>query len=82
MERHNQISIGRAAEVQFLRHGDEAAQSDSDGNTLMVSGLSFHVIAPAMNQNAGFDPVRDFAHVAHFGGTPVVLVGASLGGRG
>jgi tripartite-type tricarboxylate transporter receptor subunit TctC len=55
--------------------GTEAvAKSDSDGYTLMVSGLSFHVIAPAMNQNAGFDPVRDFAHVAHFGGTPVVLV--------
>ena len=55
--------------------GTEAvAKSDADGYTLMVSGLSFHVIAPAMNQNAGFDPVRDFAHVAHFGGTPVVLV--------
>src|SRR4029077_3609630 len=54
--------------------GTEAvARAEPDGYTLMISGISFHVIAPAMNKAANFDPVRDFTHVAHFGGTPVVL---------
>jgi tripartite-type tricarboxylate transporter receptor subunit TctC len=61
--------------------GTEAvARAEPDGYTLMISGISFHVIAPAMNKNASFDPVRDFTHVAHFGGTPIVLaVHPSLG---
>ncbi len=32
------------------------------------------VIAPAMNKNAGFDPMRDFTHIAYFGGAPNALV--------
>jgi tripartite-type tricarboxylate transporter receptor subunit TctC len=61
--------------------GTEAvARAEPDGYTLMISGISFHVIAPAMNKNANFDPVRDFTHIAHFGGTPIVLaVHPSLG---
>jgi len=27
-----------------------------------------------MNKNVGFDPMRDFTHIAYFGGTPNVLV--------
>src|SRR6266540_7492715 len=51
-----------------------------DGYTLMVSGLPYHVLAPAMNSNVTFDSLRDFTHIAYFGGTPVVLaVHPSLG---
>jgi tripartite-type tricarboxylate transporter receptor subunit TctC len=32
-----------------------------------------HVLAPAMNRNAGFDPVRDFTHIAYLGGPPNVF---------
>jgi tripartite-type tricarboxylate transporter receptor subunit TctC len=32
-----------------------------------------HVLAPAMNRNAGFDPLRDFAHIAYLGGPPNVF---------
>jgi tripartite-type tricarboxylate transporter receptor subunit TctC len=61
---------------------EAVARSEPDGYTLMTSGISFHVIAPAMNKNAGFDPIRDFTHIAHFGGTPLVLaVHPSLGIR-
>jgi tripartite-type tricarboxylate transporter receptor subunit TctC len=31
------------------------------------------VLAPAMNRNAGFDPVRDFTHIAYLGGPPNVF---------
>jgi len=55
--------------------GSEAvARSAPDGYTLMLSGMSTHVLAPAMNKSAGFDPVRDFTHIAYFGGAPNAFV--------
>ena len=33
-----------------------------------------HVLAPAMNKNASFDPVKDFTHIAYLGGPPNVFV--------
>jgi tripartite-type tricarboxylate transporter receptor subunit TctC len=45
-----------------------------DGYTLIVSGVPIQVLAPAMNKNVGYDPMRDFTHIAYFGGTPNVLV--------
>src|SRR5918999_6139765 len=44
-----------------------------DGYTLVVSGIASHVIAPALPQGTPYDPVRDFTHVALFGGPPAVL---------
>src|SRR5215468_9781736 len=62
--------------------GTEAvARAEPDGLTLMVSGIPTHVLGPAM-KNVGFDPIRDFTHIAYFGGTPNVLVAhPSLGVR-
>jgi tripartite-type tricarboxylate transporter receptor subunit TctC len=55
--------------------GAEAvARAEPDGLTLMVSGIPTHVLGPAMNRNVGFDPMRDFTHIAYFGGTPNALV--------
>jgi tripartite-type tricarboxylate transporter receptor subunit TctC len=56
--------------------GTEAvARSEPDGYTLMASGMPSHVLAPAMNaKNAGFDPVRDFTHIAYLGGPPNMFV--------
>jgi tripartite-type tricarboxylate transporter receptor subunit TctC len=55
--------------------GSEAvARSESDGYTFGLSGMSTHVLAPAMNKNAGFDPMRDFTHVAYLGGAPNIFV--------
>jgi tripartite-type tricarboxylate transporter receptor subunit TctC len=53
---------------------EAVARADPDGLTLMVSGIPTHVLGPAMNKTAGFDAVRDFTHIAYFGGTPNVLV--------
>jgi tripartite-type tricarboxylate transporter receptor subunit TctC len=56
------------------------ARADPDGYTLMAAGMSSHVLAPATNKNPGYDPIRDFTHVAFFGGAPsVILVHPSLG---
>jgi len=53
---------------------ESAARSEPDGYTLLVSGMSTHVLAPPITKNAGFDPMRDFTHIAYFGGVPVILV--------
>ena len=61
--------------------GTEAvARAAPDGYTLQVSGMPSHVLAPAMNKNASFDPIRDFTHIAYLGGPPnVFVVHPSLG---
>jgi len=50
------------------------AKAAPDGYTLLVSGVASHCIAPALSKNFPFDPVRDFTHIALFGGPPGVLV--------
>src|SRR5215470_6440132 len=58
------------------------ARADPDGYTLMGAGMSSHVLAPATSKNPGYDPIRDFTHIAFFGGAPsVILVHPSLGVR-
>jgi len=61
--------------------GTEAvARSAADGYTLIVSGMPSHVLAPVMNANASFDPIKDFTHIAYLGGPPnVFVVHPSLG---
>jgi tripartite-type tricarboxylate transporter receptor subunit TctC len=53
---------------------DLVAKAAPDGYTLLVSGVASHCIAPALSKNFPFDPVRDFTHIALFGGPPGVLV--------
>ena len=51
-----------------------AARAQADGYTLVVSGVGSHVVAPAINPNTNFDPMKDFTHIALFGGPPAVFV--------
>ena len=51
---------------------DLVAKAAPDGYMLVVSGIASHVLAPAI-QGTPYDPVRDFTHVALFGGPPAVL---------
>jgi len=50
------------------------AKATPDGYTLVVSGIASHVIAPHLPQGTPYDPLRDFTHIALFGGPPAVLV--------
>jgi len=52
---------------------DIAAKAEPDGYTLVVSGIASHVIAPLLPQGTRYDPVKDFTHIALFGGPPAVL---------
>jgi tripartite-type tricarboxylate transporter receptor subunit TctC len=50
------------------------AKAPPDGYTLVVSGVASHVVAPALPRGVPYDPVKDFTHIALFGGPPAVLV--------
>ena len=49
------------------------AKAAPDGYTLVVSGIASHVIAPLLPQGTPYDPMKDFSHIALFGGPPAVL---------
>src|SRR4030088_766674 len=50
------------------------AQAAPDGYTLTTSSTAYHVIAPVVSANPGFDPLKDFTHIAYVGGPPNVFV--------
>jgi tripartite-type tricarboxylate transporter receptor subunit TctC len=52
----------------------QVARMEPDGYTLLVSGVASHVIAPLASRRSEYDPVRDFTHIAYFGGPPIVVV--------
>ena len=53
---------------------DVVAKSAPDGYTLVVSGIASHVVAPALSASKfPFDPLKDFSHIALFGGPPSVF---------
>jgi tripartite-type tricarboxylate transporter receptor subunit TctC len=63
------------------------AQAAPDGYTLTTSSTAYHVIAPVVNPNPGFDPLKDFTHIAYIGGHPALGVRSlaelvALGRRG
>jgi tripartite-type tricarboxylate transporter receptor subunit TctC len=48
------------------------ARAAPDGYTLVVSGVASHVVVTALSK-VPYDPVKDFTHVALFGGPPSVF---------
>lgn len=52
----------------------QVARAPADGYTLGVSGIATHTIAPAINPNVSYDPLKDFTHIALLGGPPIVFV--------
>ena len=49
------------------------AKAAPDGYTLVVSGIASHVIAPHLPNGTPYDPLKDFTHIALFGGPPAVV---------
>src|SRR5213082_928419 len=49
------------------------AKSPPDGYTLVISGIASHVIAPHLPGGTPYDPLKDFTHIALFGGPPAVF---------
>jgi tripartite-type tricarboxylate transporter receptor subunit TctC len=51
-----------------------AAHAEPDGYTLVTSSIAYNAIEPIVSANPGFDPGRDFTHVAFIGGQPDVFL--------
>jgi tripartite-type tricarboxylate transporter receptor subunit TctC len=52
----------------------EVGRAAPDGATLLLGDIATHAIAPAVNPNVTYDPVRDFAAVARLTAVPLLLV--------
>jgi tripartite-type tricarboxylate transporter receptor subunit TctC len=44
------------------------AHAEPDGYTLVMSSAAYNTIEPFVSSNPGFDPARDFSHIAYVGG--------------
>ncbi len=53
---------------------DMVAKSAPDGTTILMGTVSSHALAPAMNANVGYDPVKDFAPISLVASLPFILV--------
>ncbi len=70
---HNFI-VKNAAGAGGLLAARQVARAAPDGRTLIISGAASHLLAPLMSKDANIDPVKEFTHIAYFGGAPSVLV--------
>lgn len=69
----NVVIENRAGGAAGLIGSEAAAKSAADGYTIMIHSNA-HVIAPSLVARMPFDPIADFAPVAHLGRIPQVLV--------
>jgi tripartite-type tricarboxylate transporter receptor subunit TctC len=52
----------------------QVARADPDGYTLINAGSGPHLTGPAINPNIGYDPLKDFTHIAMVAADSFVLV--------
>jgi tripartite-type tricarboxylate transporter receptor subunit TctC len=79
---HQPVIVDNRAGGGGLIGAAAAARAEPDGYTLVTASIAYHAIAPAISPNPGFDPIRDFTHIAFLGGPPNVFVAhPSLGVR-
>jgi tripartite-type tricarboxylate transporter receptor subunit TctC len=45
----------------------QVARAEPDGYTLLIGGSGPHLTQPAINPHVGYDPLRDFTHIALIG---------------
>jgi tripartite-type tricarboxylate transporter receptor subunit TctC len=45
----------------------QVARAENDGYTLLIGGSGPHLTQPAINPNIGYDPLKDFTHIAMIG---------------
>jgi tripartite-type tricarboxylate transporter receptor subunit TctC len=52
----------------------QVARAAPDGYTLLIGGAGPLLTSPAINPNVGYDPLRDFTHIAMIAGDGYVLI--------
>jgi tripartite-type tricarboxylate transporter receptor subunit TctC len=71
---HQPVIVDNRAGGGGLIGAAAAAHAEPDGYTLVTSSVAYHAIAPSVSPNPGFDPIRDFTHIAFLGGPPNAFV--------
>jgi tripartite-type tricarboxylate transporter receptor subunit TctC len=71
---HQPVIVDNRGGAGGLIGAAAVARAEPDGYTLVTSSVAYHAIAPAVSPNPGFDPIRDFTHIAYLGGPPNVIV--------
>jgi|HubBroStandDraft_6_1064221.scaffolds.fasta_scaffold49131_1 tripartite-type tricarboxylate transporter receptor subunit TctC len=71
---HQPVIVDNRGGAGGLIGAAAVARAEPDGYTFVTSSVAYHAIAPAVSPNPGFDPVRDFTHIAYLGGPPNVIV--------
>lgn len=67
------IVVENKAGAGGLIGAQTVAKAAPDGYTMVISGIASHVIAP-VDAQSGFDPMRDFTHIAMLAGPPLAVV--------
>lgn len=52
----------------------QVARAEPDGYTLLIGGSGPHLTQPAINPNVGYDPLKDFTHIAMIGADSYAFV--------
>jgi tripartite-type tricarboxylate transporter receptor subunit TctC len=60
----------------------QIARAEPDGYTLQVAGSGPHLTGPAINPNIGYDPLKDFTHIAMIAADSFVLAANPALGAG
>src|ERR1700722_3917340 len=56
----------------------DTASATPDGYTLMIGGSGPHITVPTLNPKIGYDPMKDFTHIAMIAGDSYVLAANPL----
>jgi tripartite-type tricarboxylate transporter receptor subunit TctC len=60
----------------------QIARAEPDGYSLLVAGSGPHLTGPAINPNIGYDPLKDFTHIAMIAADSFVLAANPALGAG
>jgi tripartite-type tricarboxylate transporter receptor subunit TctC len=60
----------------------QVARAEPDGYSLLVAGSGPHLTGPAVNPNIGYDPLKDFTHIAMIAADSYVLAANPALGAG
>jgi tripartite-type tricarboxylate transporter receptor subunit TctC len=60
----------------------QIARAEPDGYSLLVAGSGPHLTGPAINPNIGYDPLKDFTHIAMMAADSFVLAANPALGAG
>lgn len=79
---HQQFYVENRAGANGVVGAGIVRLTPPDGYNLIVTGFPLLVVVPLANSNVGFDPLRDFTHIAYLGGAPnLFVVNPGLGVR-